>query len=69
VVDGLVELGRGLHVQSQVTLSVEIDEENPLSDLGKCGAKVDGSGGLANTTLLHGDGYRSGQECPESNRS
>jgi hypothetical protein len=50
-------------------LSVEVDEENPLADLSECSAKVDGSGGLANTTLLHGDGYRSGQECPESNRS
>ena len=52
-----------------MTLCVEIDEKNPLADLCQSGAKVDGGGGLAYSTLLHGDGYRSGQECSESNRS
>src|SRR5665213_277190 len=68
VVDRLLELARRLHVQRQVALRVEIDEQDALTQLRQCGAEVHGGGGLAHTPLLHRHRDRSGQECPESNR-
>src|SRR5438067_2063406 len=69
VVDGLLELTRRLHVEGEVTLGVEIDQQDALTQLGECGAQVDGGGGLANPALLHRYGDRSGQERSESNRT
>ncbi|GAC1666609.1 MAG: hypothetical protein PVS3B2_04460 [Candidatus Dormibacteraceae bacterium] len=66
VVDRFLDSRRRLHVQREVALGVEIDEEHPLTQLREGGAKVDGGGGFTNTPLLHGDGYRSGQDWPES---
>ena len=68
VVDRLFQLARRLHVQRQVTLGVEIDQQHALALLGECGAQVDGGGGLPNPALLHRYGDRSGQERSESNR-
>ena len=62
VVDGLVDVARRLHVEGQVALGVEIDEQDPLPQLRQCGAEVDGGGGLAHPPFLHRDGDRSGQE-------
>jgi hypothetical protein len=45
-----------------MALRVEVDQEDPLIQLGEGGAKVDGGRGLAHTPFLHGDGDRSGQE-------
>jgi hypothetical protein len=69
VVDRLVDLGRRLHVKGEVALGVEIDQKHPLAKLRQSGSEVDCGGGLADTPLLHGDGYRSGQDWPESNGS
>ena len=68
VVDRLLQLAAGLHVQRQVALGVEVDQKYALALLGECGAEVDGGGGLPNPALLHRYGDRSGQERSESNR-
>ena len=67
VVDRLLQLAGGLHVEGQVALGVEIDQQNTLALLGEGGAQVDGGGGLPHAALLHRDGDRSGQERSESN--
>src|SRR5258708_1385654 len=58
VVDGLVELVRPpyAHVDGQVRLRIEVDEENPLPQLRQAGAQVHACGGLADAAFLVGDG-------------
>src|SRR4051812_6786393 len=38
-----------------IALRIEVDQEYPPSDRGKCGGKIDGGCGLAHTALLIGD--------------
>jgi hypothetical protein len=43
-------------VARRISLRVEIEDQNLLADGGEGGAEVDGGGGLADATLLVGDG-------------
>src|SRR4029077_12013822 len=67
VVNRLVEVARRLHVEGEVALRIEVDEQDALTQLRQGGAEVHGGGGLAHPPFLHRYGDRSGQDRSESN--
>ena len=67
VVDRFLRLAGRLHVEGEVTLRVEIDEQDPLAEFRQSRAEIDGGGGLSDPPFLHRDSDRPGQDRCESN--